>query len=282
MLPLRSMPTSKITAKLVKRRTRELRRCAVSLRLMPMTSTQHTTYWDTKWRHQAFYFLSSIWKKPSANESVDLIGLLHRTSRYLKSEWAPWSLIDVILSSMTRTNSELRFDAAMQKLMTCSSIIVTKQFITTDRIENGGFLKNRGLITTAVVRADRVIAELISLGLLIKCDLVQGTRCGSYYRQFPSAIAQDASLSTALQVRSMIFILSPGNVITGNTALFVLENRYRLRSIRFQFQACYISQRAETEWQRDPSPGRWWAVDFILPYVSFRWESQAIDRKPSQ
>ena len=144
---------------------------------------------------------------------------------------------------MTRTNSELRFDTAMQRLMTCSSIVVTKQFITNARLENGGFLRNRGC-GTIFVKPEWVIAELISHGLLIKCDLVQGTRCGSYYRQFPSAIAQDPSLSTALQVRLMISILSPANTVTGNTPLFVLENRCRLRSIRFQFQACDISQRA--------------------------------------
>ena len=88
----------------------------------------------------------------------------------------------------------------MQKLMSCSSIIVTKQFITNTRLENGGFLRNRSC-GTVLVRAERVIAELVSHGLLVKCDLVQGTRCGSYYRQFPSAIAHDPSLSVALQVR---------------------------------------------------------------------------------
>ena len=117
-----------------------------------------------------------------------------------------------IFSSINRANSEVRFDAAMQKLMTCSSIIVTKQFITSARLEHGGFLKNRGL-SAEVVKPARVLDELLSCGLLIKCDLVQGTRCGSYYRQFPSVIAQDPSMSTALQVRLIIFVLNAFDTI---------------------------------------------------------------------
>lgn len=84
--------------------------------------------------------------------------------------------------------------------MTCTSIIVTKQFITNNRIENGGFLKDKANSPNAI-KPDKVIDELLARGLLVKCSMVHGTTSCSLYRQFPSLVAKDPTLSANLQVR---------------------------------------------------------------------------------
>lgn len=83
--------------------------------------------------------------------------------------------------------------------MTCSSIIVTKLFITNTRIENGGFLKDRTGSISAI-KADKVIDALLNRRLLVQSNMVQGARLGSFHRQFPEIIARDSTLSANLQV----------------------------------------------------------------------------------